>query len=289
VADGDLRSQQRDRPALVDAVDEIEVLRRLERPPAAEHLVEVAHLVEQPPPGGEVGAHPEDLEAFLLAHPLRMIDRDHRRQVIPRALLERHDLPVEEVAVRLVRERGDDRRDPIGRHDAVVVGEHEDLTRGRLDPGVVRPRQPGLGDVEVRQPRVVGGDRPEHLSRRVVGALVDDDHVERDVVVREHGLDRLTDALAAVPGAHHGRDRDRARAVRGGHAPPPLSLGSAGDRVTAAGRCWGVDVANVGQCKCPEQFGRDPFERSARWRVVLRRRRLLAEVLGGEPSSRPAR
>ena len=162
VAQRDLGAQQDDTAGPVGAVGEVVVLRRPQRPAAAEHLVEPADRVEQPAPGGEVGAHAEHLEPVLAAQPSGFGDVERRRQRrIRRRRSSGHDLPVQEVAVGLGRERAAMLSDPVGRHDAVVVGEGDDRrpSCGRCrccTPATARPRRCGCS---------AAGDRRRRWSR----------------------------------------------------------------------------------------------------------------------------
>ena len=76
----------------------------------------------------------------MLAQPLGDGDLEQRRQ--PTVVLARaggKHLPVQQVAIGLGGEGLDDVAQPVGRDDAVVVREGEDLALGAADAVVVRP------------------------------------------------------------------------------------------------------------------------------------------------------
>src|SRR6185436_1457276 len=71
VAEADLRPEQDHAANVVGAVGDVVVLRGLQRPAPTPHPVEETDRVEQAAAGGEVSAHPEDLEPVAPAQPLR--------------------------------------------------------------------------------------------------------------------------------------------------------------------------------------------------------------------------
>src|SRR5262249_3558226 len=146
---------------------------------APENLVEAADGMEQPPPSREVGPHPDDPEAVLLAEPLGLCQLEFGRHGSDPAVLRLLDhLTVKQVTRGLFREGLVDAPQPVGRNNAVIIGEGDDRRGGPVDTGVVRPREAGLLEVNVSEARVLLRYREQDVACLVRGALVYDRQIE---------------------------------------------------------------------------------------------------------------
>lgn len=106
------------------------------------------------------------------------------------------------------RERFGQFAQPVRRHLAVIVQEPDDLALSQVDPGIPRSRRATRRGPDVTQ---VGRIKVwvQGLRSRVVVALIDDDHLERAIVVQEQRLNRLRNAVTPIAGRHNDADEWR--------------------------------------------------------------------------------
>ena len=115
-----------------------------------------------------------------------------------------------------VRRRSHEFREPVRFHLRVVVQRDDERALG-VPEGDLDPRVRAPGEVEVLREREVRRLRelvPDDLPRPVRAPVVDDDHPEVGVRLRERGPDAVPDVRPPVPIQH-----DDARAA--GHEPSP--------------------------------------------------------------------
>ena len=111
-------------------------------------------------------------------------------------------------------EDGDLTGDPVGERDVVVTESGDQLAAGLAHDRVVGGSDAAVGLV-AHHAQPLAGELPEECGGAVGRAVVDDEHLEIGVGLREAALDGLTDERLAVPRG----DRERDSRTRGLHAP----------------------------------------------------------------------
>ena len=90
-----------------------------------------------------------------------------------------------------------------GLQEVVAVQEHHELAPGHLDADVPGHRGATVPLLEVIPDPARVGMAPDHLRGVVGGAVVDHDHLERQHVLGEGGVEGLGDEAGPVEGRHH--------------------------------------------------------------------------------------
>ncbi len=168
--------------------------------PAMQHRARVDDVVE--PPHEQVD---EDTARVVAGAPradraARAVDRDR--------------VAVHDAGLGMTVEDGDLTGDPVGERDVVVTEAGDELAASLLHDRVVGGRDAAVGLV-AHHAQPIAGELLEQRRRAVGRAIVDDQHLEIGVRLREAALDRLTDERLAVPGG----DGERDSRTRGLHAP----------------------------------------------------------------------
>ena len=201
----------------VRPVLQVEVLAGPHRRTDPQHLVEAAKLLEERPPNGQVRAHAEEHERPIGSTDPGIVERQVRQVVLADLDVRRHlDLPVDHVDLWVLREAVGDAGEPVRRHDAIVVDERHQGIAGLPGAQIARPGRAGARLADVPEPAIACGQLANDALSLVVVALVDHDHPEVGIGVRQHARDVLGDPLRPVPGRHDDGDGRERLGVRGG-------------------------------------------------------------------------
>ena len=105
----------------------------------------------------------------------------------------------------------------VGGYDVVGVGEREQVAGRVADALVARRAEALVGGVDDADPFVAGGHGLGEVARPVGGAVVDDDHLEAAVSLRQQALEALHDVRLHVVDRDDDADQGRGPAPHGAH------------------------------------------------------------------------
>ena len=193
-----------------DAIADVEILARVERAAGAEHVVEPAHPLPRRSPEAAVRAHAKDPESVSRVQALTVRYREHGRHPVKRLstrqLWRRQHLAPDELDVRLAH-GANHRLEPSRGHDTVVVGEGHEFSGRVFHRAVPCARDADLLELYVAHVAVPAGDVADDVGRRRCAALVDDQDLERRILLGQYALDRGADVMRALPRADGHGDR----------------------------------------------------------------------------------